>query len=184
MDFITIFLIALGLSMDAVAVAVSLGLTIKSLKIHNGFIIGIFFGVFQAIMPVVGWAAGRELKEFIMGVDHWIAFGLLTIIGMKMIYEALRAKEMEDEVKTLGMHLLFMLSIATSIDALAIGVSFGMLNISIITPVLIIGGVTFILSFLAVGFGKHFGRFFRRRVEIFGGIILIGIGVKILLEHI
>jgi putative Mn2+ efflux pump MntP len=184
MDLITILLIALGLSMDAVAVAVSLGLTIKSLKIHNGVVIGLFFGVFQAIMPVIGWAAGRSLRDLIVGVDHWIAFVLLVIIGSKMIYESIRIKSIDEEIKQLSMHLLFILSIATSIDALAIGVSFAFLDITIVNPVIIIGLVTFLLSFLAVGLGKHLGYLFSSKIEIVGGVILIGIGIKILFEHI
>ena len=184
MDLITILLIALGLSMDAVAVAISLGLTIKSLKIHNGLIIGIFFGIFQAIMPVIGWAAGRRLRDLIVGVDHWIVFGLLVLIGSKMIYESLKIKSTEKDIPQLSIYLLLMLSIATSIDALAIGVSFAFLDIAIIYPVIIIGLVTFLLSFLAVGLGKHLGYLFSRKIEIIGGIILIGIGLKILFEHI
>jgi len=167
--------------MDAVAVAASMGLTIKSLKIHNGLIIGLFFGVFQAIMPVIGWAAGRSLKDLIIGIDHWIAFCLLALIGSKMIYESLKTKSSEDDNKYLSMRLLLMLSIATSIDALAIGISFAFLDSGIIGPILIIGSVTFILSFLGVGFGKHIGYLLSRKIEIAGGIILIGIGLKILL---
>ncbi|MDI6767157.1 MAG: manganese efflux pump MntP family protein [Bacteroidota bacterium] len=184
MDFITIFLIALGLSMDAVAVAISMGLSINSLRIRHGLLIGLFFGAFQAIMPVLGWAAGRGLKDFISGVDHWIAFGLLTIIGVKMIYESIKGRPMNDKIKQLNIYILFMLSIATSIDALAIGISFAFLQSEIITPILIIGIVTFVLSFLGVGFGKHVGYLLPKRIEIVGGIILIGIGTKILLEHL
>ncbi len=184
MDFVTIFLIALGLAMDAVAVSVSLGLTIRSLKIHNGLVISLFFGLFQMIMPLVGWSAGWFLKDYITGIDHWIAFGLLVIIGSRMIYESVRSRKIEEEINGLSIYLLFMLSIATSIDALAIGVSFALLDISIMKPIIIIGFVTFILSFLGVGFGRHLGRFFQKQIEIAGGLILIAIGLKILLEHL
>ncbi len=183
MDFITIFLIALGLSMDAVAVAISMGLSINTLKIRHGLLIGLFFGAFQAIMPVLGWAAGRGLEDFISGVDHWIAFGLLVLIGSKMIYESMKIKSIEKEIPDLSLYILMMLSIATSIDALAIGVSFAFLELAIINPIIIIGLVTFLLSFLAVGLGKHLGHLFSRKIEIIGGIILIGIGLKILFEH-
>jgi manganese efflux pump family protein len=184
MDLFTIIIIALGLSMDAIAVAVSLGLSIKSLKVQNGFVIGLFFGSFQAIMPVIGWSVGYGFKDLIAAWDHWIVFGLLTIIGMKMIYESIKIKSAEDEIKVLKMKVLLLLAVATSIDALAIGVSFAILRIAIITPVMIIGLVTFVLSFLAVGFGRHAGYLFQRKIEMLGGIILIGIGIKILLEHI
>ena len=182
MDLTTIFFIALGLAMDAVAVAISLGLTIKSLKIYNGLIIGLFFGSFQALMPVIGWAAGRSLRQYIVNFDHWIAFGLLAIIGIKMIYESIKYEE--QKIDTLSMKTLLMLSIATSIDALAIGISFALFNSEIITPILIIGAVTFVLSFLAVGFGKHAGSLLPKRIEVIGGVILFGIGLKILLEHL
>ena len=184
MDTPTILFIALGLSMDAIAVAISLGITIKSLKIHNGLVIGIFFGLFQSIMPVIGWGAGRSLRDLIISVDHWIAFGLLVLVGSKMIYESLKIKSNDNEIKQLSLYMLLSLSIATSIDALAIGVSFAFLDLQIVTPVIIIGLTTFILSFLAVGLGKHLGFILSRKIEIVGGVVLIGIGVKILLEHL
>jgi len=184
MDTVTIILIALGLSMDATAVAVGLGLSIKSLKIQNGFVIGLFFGGFQAIMPVIGWSIGLGLKDLITSWDHWLVFGLLTGIGIKMIYESVKIKPVEDEIKDLKMSVLLLLSLATSIDALAIGISFAVLRIAIITPVLVIGFVTFLLSFLGVGFGRHAGHLFERKLETVGGIILILIGVKIVLEHL
>lgn len=184
MDIITILFIALGLSMDAVAVAIGMGLSIDTLRIRHGLLIGLFFGIFQATMPIIGWAAGRSLREYITGVDHWIAFGLLVIIGVKMIYESLRTKTIDNEIKSLNMYMLFMLSIATSIDALAVGISFALLNGTIITPIIIIGTVTFVLSFLGVGLGKHAGSLLPKRIEIAGGIILIGIGTKILIEHL
>jgi manganese efflux pump family protein len=184
MDTVTIIFIALGLSMDAIAVAMSLGLSNKSLKIQNGFVIGLFFGGFQAIMPVIGWSIGISLKDFITSWDHWLAFGLLAGIGIKMIYESMIAKPAQEEVKDLTMGVLVFLSLATSIDALAIGISFAVLRIAIITPVIIIGFITFLLSFLSVGFGRHAGHLFQRKIETVGGIILILIGVKIVLEHI
>jgi manganese efflux pump family protein len=184
MDLISIIFIALGLSMDAIAVAMSLGLSIKSLKIQNGFVIGLFFGGFQAIMPVIGWSIGLSLKDLITSWDHWLVFGLLAGIGIKMIYESVKIQPDREEVKDLKMSVLVLLSLATSIDALAIGISFAVLRIAIITPVLIIGFVTFLLSFLGVGFGRHAGHLFQRKIETVGGVILILIGVKIVLEHL
>jgi putative Mn2+ efflux pump MntP len=184
MDTPTILIIALGLSMDAVAVAIGMGLSIDTLRIRHGLIIGLFFGVFQAFMPVIGWAAGRSFQSVIITVDHWIAFALLTIIGLKMIYESIKIKSNDENTKSLTIYSLFTLSVATSIDAFAIGISFAMLEISIVTPIIIIGCITFIFSFLGVGFGKHVGKLLPKKIEIAGGIVLIGIGIKILLEHI
>jgi len=136
-------------------------------------------------MPVIGWLAGLGLKDFIADVDHWIAFGLLSFIGIKMIYEAFYIKE--DKQKTddsLNNQVVLILAIATSIDALAVGVSFAFLSISIVMPVVVIGLITFVLSFLGVYLGNRVGHFFESRIEIFGGIILIGIGIKILIEHL
>ncbi|MBA4312686.1 MAG: hypothetical protein C0417_08655 [Chlorobiaceae bacterium] len=184
MDNISIIFIAFGLSMDAVAVAVSMGLSINSLRIKHGILIGLFFGVFQAVMPVIGWITGKSLQNIIVGVDHWVAFGLLTLIGAKMIYESVKPNPDGDNIKSLTVRVLLILSIATSIDAFAIGISFAILQISIITPILIIGGITFLLSFLGVGLGKHVGYLFSKKIEIVGGVILILIGVKILFEHL
>lgn len=184
MDMLTVILIALGLSMDAVAVAIGMGLSINSLQIRQGFVIGLFFGSFQALMPVAGWLAGRSLRSVMMSVDHWVAFGLLVIVGAKMIYESLRDKSGEDGSRMFNMRSLVTLSVATSIDAFAIGISFAMLKISIVSPVLIIGVTTFLLSFLGVGLGKHAGHLMPKKFEIVGGVILIGIGFRILAEHI
>lgn len=170
--------------MDAVAVAIGMGLSIHTLRIQHGLIIGLFFGFFQSIMPVIGWAAGRSFQSVMMTADHWIAFALLTIIGLKMIYESIKIKSEEDDVKSLTIYSLFTLSVATSIDAFAIGISFAMLEMSIVTPIIIIGCITFILSFLGVGFGKHVGKLLPKKIEIVGGIVLIAIGIKILIEHV
>jgi len=184
MDMFTIIFIAFGLAMDAFAVSITSGLTIKHLRINNALKIAIFFGSFQAVMPVIGWLAGLSLRDFIADVDHWIAFGLLSFIGCKMIYESIKIKSSEKEINPLNVYVLLMLSIATSIDALAIGVSFAFLKISIATPIIVIGAVTFLLSFLGVFVGNRFGHFFESKIEIVGGFILIGIGIKILIEHL
>ena len=184
MDAITIIAIAFGLAMDAFAVSITSGITIKRLKINHALKIALFFGLFQAIMPLVGWLAGLSLRGFIAEIDHWIAFGLLSFIGCKMIYESIAVQSKEKQINPLNIYVLLMLSVATSIDALAVGVSFAFLKISIVTPAIVIGTITFILSFFGVFIGNRIGHFFENKIEIAGGLILIGIGVKILLEHL
>jgi putative Mn2+ efflux pump MntP len=170
--------------MDAFAVSVSNGMTIQHQRTNHALKIGIFFGSFQALMPLIGWSAGLGLADLISDVDHWVAFGLLSLIGCKMIYESMSMNGKKKEVSSLSLYMLLMFSIATSIDALAVGISFAILNISIITPILVIGTVTFALSFLGVLIGNKAGHFFEKKIEILGGFILIGIGIKILLEHL
>lgn len=179
----TMVLIALGLAMDAFAVSISSGLTIRDCGVRHATLIASFFGGFQALMPVVGWLAGLTLRSYIMAWDHWLAFSLLAFIGGKMIYESTVMEE-EDRCTTLSFHLLLGLSVATSIDALAVGVTFAFLDVLILTPVLIIGAVTFALSYVGVLVGKRLGHFFERRIEVVGGLVLIGIGLKILIEHL
>lgn len=184
MDSLTLLLIALGLSMDAFAVAISNGMAIQHQRANHALRIGIFFGSFQALMPLIGWSAGLGFREFISGVDHWVAFGFVTFIGGKMIYESRRMDNQEKEAKPLNLLTLLVLSVATSIDALAVGISFALLNISIVTPILVIGAVTFILSFFGFLTGSKIGHFFEKKIEILGGLILIGIGIKILIGHL
>jgi putative Mn2+ efflux pump MntP len=184
MTHVTLLLIAFGLSMDAFAVSVSNGIAIQRRRANHALRIGLFFGSFQALMPLIGWAAGLNLRDLISGVDHWIAFGLLTFIGCKMIYESKKMNGRGKEAKPLNLPTLLMLSVATSIDALAVGISFALLNISIIAPILVIGAVTFVLSFFGVLTGSKIGHFFEKKIEILGGLILIGIGIKILIEHL
>lgn len=184
MDILNITFIAFGLAMDAFAVSITSGLSIKNLKAKHALRIALFFGLFQAIMPLIGWVSGLSIIDLILNIDHWVAFILLSFIGCKMIYESTKIES--DKIKTnpLNIHTLLLLSIATSIDALAVGVSFAFLQISIITPVIIIGLITFILSFVGVFIGDLKGHLFQGKIEILGGIILIGIGLKILLEHL
>lgn len=179
---ITIIIIALGLSMDAFAVSISSGLAIKRLKIGHALLVAFFFGSFQAIMPLVGWLAGIRLIGYISSVDHWIAFGLLGFIGCKMIYEALKVGGAKKLADPMDIRVLLLLSIATSMDALAVGASFAMLKMLIVFPVIVIGVVTFALSLLGTYIGNRFGHFFETKIEIFGGCVLIGIGIKILLQ--
>lgn len=184
MEFWVIMIIALGLAMDAFAVSVTSGFTIKILKIRYAFRIALFFGAFQAFMPMIGWLAGNSLKDMITTYDHWIAFGLLAFIGGRMMYESFRPEGEERPCDPMTVYRLLLLSIATSIDALAIGLTLSFLSVEIITPSLIIGIVTFVLSFFGVFLGNRFGHFFESKIEMIGGIILILIGIKILIEHL
>lgn len=184
MSALAIIFIALALAMDAFAVSIASGVTIKQMKIHHALIIGAWFGGFQALMPLVGWLGGMKLRVFIGGVDHWVAFGLLFFIGSKMVYESFKMESIEKKTDPLDIGVLFVLSVATSIDALAAGLSFAMLDVSIIGPVLVIGAVTFVLSFAGVWIGGRFGHLFEKKIEIVGGLLLMGVGTKILLDHL
>lgn len=181
---ITILAVAFGLAMDAFAVSIASGTTIKQLKLEHALRIALFFGGFQAFMPVLGWLAGGAVSEAVKSVDHWIIFGILGFIGGKMIYESRRMKEDEDKFDYTKVSVLLFLSLATSIDALAVGFSFAFLDISIIKPVAVIGGVTFLLSLLGVYLGDRFGHLFESRIEVIGGGLLIGVGIKVLAEHL
>jgi putative Mn2+ efflux pump MntP len=184
MTLVTIIIIALGLSMDAFAVSIVSGAAYKQLKIKHALRIALFFGGFQAIMPVIGYLAGLSIKTYIATYDHWVAFGILSAVGGKMIYESFKIKNAEDSLNPSNIVVLLVLSIATSIDALAIGVTLSFLRVSLVTAVSIIGLVTFVLSYLGVFIGKRFGHFFENKIEAIGGLILIGIGIKILFEHL
>ena len=183
MYLFSILFIAFGLAMDAFAVSITKGLTIKNLKVKDAFVIALFFGMFQAFMPILGWLAGVGLNEIISSIDHWVAFILLSAIGCKMIYESTKIEKNQNQDKSITLSILLVLSIATSIDALAVGVSFALLTIPILLPSIIIGFVTFSLSFIGVYIGNRKGHFFEGKIEIIGGIILILIGLKILIEH-
>ncbi len=184
MNLITIIGIAVGLSMDAFAVSVANGCIIKGLKIKNALLIAFSFGFFQFLMPVFGWAAGNTFKSYIQNFDHWIVFGLLGLIGGKMIYESLKANRNCKSKNCLHLPTLLLLSIATSIDALAAGVSFSLVNVNIILPVVMIGVITFILCLIGIYIGNNIGNFIEDKLELAGGIILILIGVKVLIEHL
>lgn len=184
MNILTIFFIAFALAMDAFAVSVASGVIIRSQKIKKALVIGAMFGGFQMFMPVIGYGAGYTFRLYITAFDHWIAFGLLVAIGIKMIYEAMRLEVIKQSALEISGFRLLGLSIATSIDALAVGVSFSFLKVAIFLPVLIIGAVTFSTSFLGVLLGNKFGGLFKKKIEILGGLILVVIGIKILLEHV
>ncbi len=184
MNIAEILLIAVGLSMDSLAVSITCGIILKRFRIRHIFRIALFMGIFQGIMPLIGWLAGVTFQKYIVDCDHWIAFGLLSVLGGKMLYEGIFAKNDDgkgfDPTKAVT---LLGLAIATSIDALAVGVSFALLNISVAKPIIIIGITTFLLSFVGATFSSHFGNRFKLKMEIVGGIILIGIGLKILIDH-
>jgi manganese efflux pump family protein len=184
LDFLTIVLIAFGLAMDAFAVSIANGMTIKGNRKQNALLIAVFFGGFQMLMPVIGWTIGLSLQGIIAEIDHWIAFGLLSFIGAKMIYDAIKNDDDDDAEKSLKLHMLLTLAVATSIDALMVGLSFAFLQTSIVLPVMVIGLVTFVLSFVGFYFGCFLGKKFGHRIEIIGGLILIAIGLRILLEHL
>jgi putative Mn2+ efflux pump MntP len=184
MKTLEIFFIALGLAMDCFAVAIASGFAVRSLKVQHAFVIAVFFGGFQAVMPVLGWLAGRTFTTQIMAADHWLAFGLLAAIGAKMVYESFKIKEMEEQKNPLHLSVLLVLSVATSIDALAVGLSLSILHTPIAGPALMIGAVAFILTFLGVYIGNYMGGSYENKLEALGGLILIGIGIKILVEHL
>ena len=184
MDLLTILVIAVGLSMDAFAVSVASGAVYKKLEIRHAILMAVSFGAFQAIMPIAGWLAGLCFRRFIQDFDHWVAFAMLAIIGCKMIYEAFAIKKTDKKLQSMSFLVLLTLSVATSIDALAVGITLSLLNGAIVTTVIIIGLVTFGFSYAGVHIGKKFGHFFKSKIEIIGGLVLIGIGTKILIEHL
>lgn len=183
MNLISVFLIGVGLSMDAFAAAICKGLSIRKNFLEKSFVIALFFGVFQAVMPYIGYLLGSIFAEKLQAVDHWIAFVLLSIIGVNMIRES-RDKTCTIEEDRLDLKNLFMLAIATSIDALAVGVSFAFLKIKISLAVFVIGLTTFVISFLGVRIGRAFGIALKDKAQVAGGLILIFLGLKILVEHL
>lgn len=184
-NFITILLTAIGLSMDAFAVSLTIGLDVdKKEQKKAALMSGLYFGGFQALMPVIGYLLGVKFTKYIESVDHWIAFGLLAIIGINMIREAISGDDKDEVPEDYLNHKKFVvLAIATSIDALAVGVSFAFLNVNIISSAVTIGITTFLFSVVAVVIGKKIGDILKNKAEILGGVILIIIGIKILLEH-
>lgn len=185
MGILELLILAIGLSMDAFAVSVCKGLAMKKLEFKNMAIVGLWFGGFQALMPTIGYFLGVQFKNQITAIDHWIAFILLGIIGANMIKEACSKDDEEEEFKAnLDVKTMFMLAIATSIDALAVGITFAFLSVNLVHAVTFIGITTFILSAVGVGIGNIFGTKYKAKAEIAGGIILILLGIKILLEHL
>ena len=184
MSFVEILLIGIGLSMDAFSVSICKGLTAKQFSWKMALTCGLWFGLFQALMPLIGYFLGSQFEQYITAVDHWIAFSLLFLIGANMIREALSRKEDEPSDSSLGFKSMLLLAIATSIDALAVGISFACIQVKIWSSVLIIGVTTLMFSIAGVKIGNAFGSKFEKSAGIIGGIILILIGLKILLEHL
>lgn len=188
MGIVELALIAVGLSMDAFAVSVCKGLGMKRLDMGQALVIALFFGGFQALMPLAGWALGSGFQSYIEPVDHWIAFALLAFIGGKMLYDAFHEEDGDEpvagEAARLDLKEILMLAIATSIDALAVGVSFAFLQVDIVPAISLIGVITLALSLVGVAVGHQFGARFEKPATIVGGVVLILIGLKILLEHL
>ena len=188
MGIVELAFIAVGLSMDAFAVSVCKGLGMKRLDMGQALVIALFFGGFQALMPLAGWALGSGFQSYIEPVDHWIAFALLAFIGGKMLYDAFHEEDGDEpvtgEAARLDLKEILMLAIATSIDALAVGVSFAFLQVDIVPAISLIGVITLALSLVGVAVGHQFGARFEKPATIVGGVVLILIGLKILLEHL
>ena len=181
--FFTLLLMGVGLSMDAFAVSICKGLSMRKVNKKQCLVIGLFFGGFQALMPFIGWVLGSQFEQYITSIDHWIAFILLGIIGFNMVKESMD-NETESCDASIDFKTMLILAIATSIDALAVGVTFAFLDVRILQAVSFIGCTTFILSVIGVKVGTVFGVLYKSKAERTGGIILILIGLKILIEHL
>lgn len=185
MEIFELILLSIGLGMDAFAVSVCKGISMKKMNWKKASLIGLYFGGFQAVMPILGYFFGTSFESFITNIDHWIAFILLVIIGAKMIQEAFQKDKDEDEYnEDISVKTMMILSIATSIDALAVGITFAFFKVDLVLAVSLIGIITFILSVLGTKIGNRFGDKYKSKAELIGGIILILIGLKILLEHL
>ena len=184
MGLVEIILIAVSLAMDAFAVSICKGLSMKKMDWKKAIIIALYFGIFQGGMPLIGYLLGVGFEESIKFIDHWIAFGLLAFIGGNMIKEALSKKEDDEVDDKVDFKTMIVLAIATSIDALAVGVTFAFLNVNIVLAVSLIAAITFVISCIGVKLGNVFGDKYEKKAELAGGIVLILIGLKILLEHL
>ena len=183
MGIVELLLISVGLAMDAFAVSVGKGITLKCVRPRHALMVGVWFGGFQALMPVIGYLLASSFAEYVVSVDHWIAFGLLLIIGLNMIRETVWGDE-EKQNDDFGFNTMLLMAIATSIDAMAVGISMAFLNVNIWTSVAVIGIVTMLLSAVGIYLGSAFGSRLGSKAGIVGGIILISIGIKILVEHL
>ncbi len=182
MDLITLFLLSIGLCFDTFAVSVSSGLLRKEIVFWQAVRIAFFLAIFQATMPVLGWLGGITIKDWMESFDHWVALGILSILGIKMLVESFK-KDEEKNINPLDIKVIISMALATSIDAFAVGISFAIIEVNMLLAFIIIGSVTFITSMLGILFGKKTGSHFGQKMEIIGGIILIAIGIKIVLEH-
>jgi len=184
MPFLHLVGISIGLGMDAFAVAVASGIKLKEMHVVHSLRLALFFGIFQAVMPVIGWFLGLKVVNLIKSFDHWIAFVLLAGIGIRMIHESFKLEDDKKKLNPADIHILLILSFATSIDAFAVGFTFALLHMAILMPVVTIGVITFIMSLTGVYLGQKFGDMFSKQMEITGGVILILMGLKILTEHL
>jgi len=184
MQFLIIIAIAVALAMDTFAVSIVAGSASRRLRIRHALRMALSFGIFQAVMPLLGALAGLKIKSYIEHYDHWVAFTLLATVGCKMIYESFKIKSADDGFDPSNVYILLILSLATSIDAFAVGITLSLLAVSLAFAVTIIGIVTFMLSCLGTFIGKKFGHFFESKIEAIGGLILIALGAKILLQHL
>ncbi|MGL4855095.1 MAG: manganese efflux pump MntP family protein [Lentisphaeria bacterium] len=182
--FLEICFIGFGLAMDSFAVSVTSGVIMKQMHLRHALRIACFFGFFQAMMPIIGWAGGLIFKDAIQNFDHWIAFILLFLLGGKMIYEATNRTEDDEPFNPMSVYVLFTLAIATSIDALAVGITFSLLDTPVWTASGLIGLITFVISLIGTQVGRIFGHVLENKMEIVGGLVLISIGLKILIEHL
>ncbi|MDD6305680.1 MAG: manganese efflux pump MntP family protein [Clostridiales bacterium] len=185
--FVELLLIGVGLAMDAFAVSICKGLAMRKVNKKQAVIIGLFFGGFQALMPLIGWSLGSQFESYITNIDHWIAFILLAFIGGKMLLEAVKPEEdveIEQMDPPLDIKEMFLLAVATSIDALAVGITFAFLDYPIVEAISIIGITTFIISVGGVYVGNFFGNKYKNKAEFAGGLILVLIGLRILLSHL
>jgi len=183
-ELLAVIAIAVGLAMDTFAVSIVTGAAYKQLHLRHTLRMAGFFGGFQALMPVVGYLAGLTVRQYVSNYDHWIAFGILAAVGLKMIYESFKIKEERRTPNPANLAVVFALAVATSIDALAVGITLSLITSAIALAVIIIGVVTFGLSFAGVYIGKKFGHFFEGGIEAIGGLVLIGLGIKIVLQHV
>jgi putative Mn2+ efflux pump MntP len=184
MQPLEILITAVALSLDAFAVSVAGGVVIQERKLRHAFRTALFLGGFQAVAPVLGWLAAHGFRGVVAGYDHWVAFTLLTLVGAKMIYEATKLEPVERQAQVFGLPTLLVLSVATSLDAFAVGIVLSSLHVPILAPIIVIGLVTFVASLIGTRVGDRFGHLFESRIEIIGGLVLIGIGLKILIEHL
>jgi putative Mn2+ efflux pump MntP len=183
MQLLTIGFLSAGLAADAFAISLTSGLLIKRIKLNKALKIALFFGIFQTMMPILGWLTGLAFRDFLDGVNHWLVFVLLVGLGLKMIYESL-TQEKQSSFNPLDNYMLLGLALATSIDGLAAGIGLSILEIPLIAVITTIGLMTFLFSILGVFMGHYFGHLFENRVEYIGGVVLIAVGTKVLLENL
>lgn len=183
MGIVEVLLTSIGLAMDALAISICKGLSFSKIRFKNVIIVGLYFGIFQALMPLIGYILGSRFKELIVSVDHWIAFFLLALIGLSMLKEGL-SKEYDSLDDNVSLKAMLPLAIATSIDALAVGITFSFLDVNILESIIFIGSITFFISLVGVVIGNKVGVKYQKKSQVIGGVILFIIGLKILIEHL